>query len=612
MARTGRSAASAGPETRAADTPRGGNRRKDLYLLAAEDGLLLELGALLGDRYRTRPIDSIDQLADVGANPWLLLIDATARADTRAQAARIERQYPFAPVVIVCADGKAADWSSALARGMVSAVVERGALPSGGLDKALDAAEQRLQAGPAGAPSAMQNLEWPGQSRPRRSWWLLLVPALLLAGAAAWYLFSDRTDRSGGSAAAPAGDDLKAPPATATVPDNEPAADTVAAPGAVPAAAAGAAPPRPVLELLSDARVAFSEGKNLLPRTDGAARGDSALELYAAVLAQDAQNEEARDGVRRLYAVARSRIQADLSAGKLDEATRLLAAFRAAGLASDATTKLEADIAAARPRWLIAQARAALASGDTATAGTLIGQIEAGGGERAVLADLRRALEARGSEAQLNDLAARARATINAGALLEPAADNARSRVEAMQKLNRTHPLTLALQRELQTALLARAQAATRSSQFELAQQLLSAAGELGSSADLASARKLLQSESDAAQARAVAATTAATEPAKPVETAAAAPDFIRARPVAPLSAAFPQRALDAGQHGYVIVEFTLDAKGRASELKVVEASLPGVFDASAMQAVKSGRYDTAALGASGQPRRARLRVAFK
>jgi TonB family protein len=368
-----------------------------------------------------------------------------------------------------------------------------------------------------------------------------------------------------------------------------------------------------VLELLSDARVAFSEGKNLLPRTDGAARGDSALELYAAVLAQDAQNEEARDGVRRLYAVARSRIQADLSAGKLDEAMRLLAAFRTAGVASDATAKLEADIAAARPRWLIAQARAALASGDTATAGTLIGQIEAGGGDRAVLADLRRALEARSGEAQLNDLAARARTAISAGALLEPAADSARSRVEAMQKLSRTHPLTLALQRELQTALLARAQAATRSSQFELAQQLLSAAGELGSSADLASARKFLQSESDAARARAVAATAAATEPAKPVDTDAAAPaDFIRARPVTPLSAAFPQRALDAGQHGYVIVEFTLNAKGRASELKVVEASLPGVFDASAMQAVKSGRYDTTALGASGQPRRARLRVAFK
>jgi TonB family protein len=580
---------------------------------------LLELGALLGDRYRTRPIDGIDQLSGAGPTPWLLIIDATARSDARAQAARVEQHYPFAPVLVVCADGRTADWASALERGMVSAVVERGTLQSGALGEALAAAERRLPASAAGMPSAagipsaMQNLEWPGKSAPRRSWWLLVVPALLLGAVGAWYAVSGRMDGFGGKTAAPAGDELAAPATVPAVPATEPAASAASGPAAAAETTASAAPQRTVLELLSDARVAFSEGRNLLPRTDGAVRGDSALELYAAVLAQDAQNEEARDGVRRLYSVARSRIQADLSAGRLDEATRLLAAFRAAGVASDATAKLEADIAAARPRWLIAQARAALASGDTATAATLIGQIEAGGADRAVLADLRRALESRSSEAQLTELAARARAAINAGALLEPAADNARSRVEAMQKLNRAHPLTLTLQRELQAALLARMQAAVRGSQLELAQQLLGAAGELGNSAELASARKLLQSESDAARARTVAATAAANEAAKPADTdAAAPPDFIRARPVKPLAAAFPQRALDAGQRGYVVVEFTLDAKGRASELQVVEASLPGVFDASAMQAVRSGRYDTAALGASGQPRRARLRVAFK
>ena len=84
---------------------------------------------------------------------------------------------------------------------------------------------------------------------------------------------------------------------------------------------------------------------------------DNALELYAAVLAQDPQNDEAREGLRRLFSVARARIQSDLTAGKLDEATRLLAAFRDVGLNNDATAKLDADIAAARPKWLIAQAR---------------------------------------------------------------------------------------------------------------------------------------------------------------------------------------------------------------------------------------------------------------
>ncbi len=53
---------------------------------------------------------------------------------------------------------------------------------------------------------------------------------------------------------------------------------------------------------------------------------------------------------------------------------------------------------------------------------------------------------------------------------------------------------------------------------------------------------------------------------------AASAPDFVRAKPLTPLEVAYPQRALDAGQQGYVIVEFTLDANGHASDPKVIES----------------------------------------
>jgi len=38
----------------------------DLYLLSGDDGLLLELGPLLGDRYRSRPIDAADEI-DAGS-----------------------------------------------------------------------------------------------------------------------------------------------------------------------------------------------------------------------------------------------------------------------------------------------------------------------------------------------------------------------------------------------------------------------------------------------------------------------------------------------------------------------------------------------------------------
>ena len=583
-------------------------RRRDLYLLSGDDGLLLELGPLLGDRYRSRPIDSADQLSQAGPAPWLLLIDATARSDARAQAARIEQQHPQAPLIVICADGRSAEWANAIARGNVSAVIERGSLQTALLD-ALQAAELRLNPASGASPRpAAATLAGPGPGSPRRSPWLWLVPAALLVAGGGWLALRDQVIRptAGPVAAHPeqAGDEA----ASATA---EPQAAVAANP------AAAAAPARSVLELLSDARIAFRDQKNLLPRADAAGHGDSALELYAAVLAQDPQNDEARDGLRRLFSVARARIQSDLTAGRLDEATRLLAAFHDVGVNNEATGKIEADIAAARPKWLVAQARTALAAGDTATAEPLIAQIAAGGGDHAVLAELRRTLDARTAEAQLTELAARTRAAIAAGALLEPANDNARAHLTAMQQLNRNLALTATVQHELMNALIARAQNAGRAGQLDIEQQYLNAAGEYGTTNELSAARRQLQTALDAARDKAAAAAAPAHEP-QPVSTvpraaAAALPaDYIAARPVQALNASYPPQALEAHQSGYVIVEFMLNARGRAGDPHVIESSPPGVFDHAAVEAVRSSRFDTAKLAPGGTSQRARVRLTFK
>ncbi len=584
-------------------------KRRDAWLLSGDDGLLLELGPLIGERFRTRPIDSPDALKDAGPAPWLLVLDATTRRDARAVAANIDQQHPLAPIILICADGQAASWASALQRGSVCAVVERSQLSAATWREALRAAEQRLDS--AATLSTSSSLTSMGSSsNPFNSGgraWKMLLPLLLLAGAVLGY-FHFRN--SPGTTTTNASVTTVPVPARAPVPANAQTEPGNAAP-AVPAAPAS--PQRSTLELLSDARVAFRDEKTLLPRSDGAPGGDSALELYAQVLAQDPQNEEARDGMRRLFTVARARIQSDLNAGRLDEATRLLNTFRGVGLDAGATSKLETDIAAARPRWLIAQTRAALASNELGTAAQLIAQIAAGGADHAVLADLRRSLDAHTSEAQLTEMAAGIRAAIATGALLEPAAESARARLQAMQQANRNHPLTLSVQHDLQVALLTRAQAALRNQQPDAAQPWFNAAAELGTSTELTAVRKQLQNELDAGNQRAAAAAAAAQLASEPAATKAAAqPDFINARPTRALNAIFPAKALALGQKGRVVVEFTLDRKGRASEAKVVEASLPGVFDTAALQAVSSGRYDTAALGSSGLPRRARLLVSFK
>ena len=593
-----------------------GSRRPVLFLLSSDDGLLIELGPLLGDRYRTRPLDSPEQLDAPADAPWALLIDATTRNDARAQAARFEQQHPLTPVLVICGDGNAADWAAARSRGMVSAVVERSALQSPAFAEALQVVDRQLNSDALEVALGAA----PARSAPARSHaklWLMLTLGLAAAAALAWYFQRDAGgSRSGASSAAnPPGATSTARTMPPALPQAAAGSATTPATQAAPAAAAPvpAAPKRTVFELLSDARVAFREGKALLPRTDEAPRGDSALELYTQVLAQDPQNEEARDGLHRLYTVARARIQADLGAGKLDEAGRLLAAFRNAGIAPQELAAQEAAIAAARPRWLLAQARAAIASGDNATAAQLISQLAAGNADRGVLADLQHQLDAANTHRTLAEMAQRVHGSIAAGTLLNPDADSAQSRLQAMQQLDRNDPLTLAAQRELQAALLARARTASRAGQFDQAQQWLNNAADLGNNAELAAARKQLQDDTQAAQSRVAAAAAAARQAqqqAAPADNPAN--DFIHAKPLKPISAPYPQQALDAGIKGYVIVEFMLSPKGKALDPHVVEADPTKTFDAAAVQAVRSGHYDTSALADPAKPQRARIRISFK
>ena len=58
--------------------------------------------------------------------------------------------------------------------------------------------------------------------------------------------------------------------------------------------------------------------------------------------------------------MASARIRADLNANKVEEAERLLTAFRGVGIDSNALATLESEITAARPRALALQVRTAI------------------------------------------------------------------------------------------------------------------------------------------------------------------------------------------------------------------------------------------------------------
>jgi TonB family protein len=568
-------------------------RRIEAVVVSSDDGLIIDLGPVLGDRYRTRPVDSPDDLA---ANPLngdsLVILDGVHRADARAVATRLESQSPAAPIIAIVAHGDEPLWASALARGSVIAVVPRDGIGGPALQQGLEAAETRLQtqAAPTITLPAMAGAGRRGLPAATLAASLLVT---LVAAGGAWYYFHGRTPRA-------------ATPVTGT----DTATGTGTATDAGSPAAADGQPARSALELLSAARVAFASQRQL-PRPDAEPKGDSALELYLQALAIDPKNEEARDGVRRLFNVARTRIQSDLAGGRFDETARLLELFHAAGMEAEATAGIEAEIASARPRWLAAQVQATIASGDIPAAEQALAQLATTGADAAVLQDLQKALEARRQDVQLADMANAVHAAIAAGNLFEPLADNARTRVQAMRQINRTHAMTLAAQKEYAVALLARAQDAGHAQQFDAAQRFLAAASDVVAPGELADARRQLQADMDLAAQRAAAAASATSQGAAG-GTAAATPTILNAHASRPLSAVYPPQALADKVTGYVVVEFTLRPDGRAADIAVVESQPRDVFDKSAIDGVARGRFDTSALGPERKPQRARIRVSFK
>jgi periplasmic protein TonB len=384
---------------------------------------------------------------------------------------------------------------------------------------------------------------------------------------------------------------------------------------APPALATQQAAPQSVEDLLSLARIAFRDPAAQLPKADAPLQGSSALELYGAVLLQQPKNDEALDGVRRLQAVARLRVQSEIAAGDADTAARLLAILQHADFAPEELRSLEAAVAAARPKQLVAQARSAMAAGNLPAARQLIDQLLALVGERSPVPELRKELDARKLDVELATDAEQVRAALAAGTLLEPESDNARTRFLVMRELSRTSPQTLAVQHELLLAFLRRAQGAISRQDFDGAQQTVTIAQDFGSKAELADTRGNLDaaiSTKRAAEAAAAAAkATRASAPAPDAKAIAAAAIIVSPKPLHNLQVDYPPSALAENIQGYAIVEFTLNPNGSASAGAVVEAAPRHLFDSAALAAIKRATFSTQDLADPKKAQRARFKINF-
>ncbi|HTV79102.1 MAG TPA: energy transducer TonB [Steroidobacteraceae bacterium] len=577
----------------AGEVPQHGRRRTDVVLVGLADESLIEVGPALGDDYRSFSADSAADLPGIAATEWIGFYDATVGADARSRFAQLEQQYHRHPWIVLCADEDRSNWQSALSRGSACAVISRAEIGVESINTALEQAKRRLSVPAAAAPPPANPV-----LAQRRGPMIAGAVAIAVAAAATTWWWQHRH---------------AAPPTAVAAAHARPASDNVAAKSTAAAGVAQKAPTASIEDLLSMARIAFRDPATQLPKADAPLQGTSALELYGAVLEQDPKNGEALDGVRRLQSVARLRVQNALQAGEADTAGRLLAVLQHSDIAPEELRALGAAVAAARPKQLAAQARSAMAAGNLQAAHQFIDQLAALAGEHAPVPELRKELDALNLDTELAADAQRVHAAIAADQLLDPAADNARTRFLAMRELARNNPQTVSAGHELLGALLRRARAAIGRQDFAGAQQVLTVAQDLGSPADLAETRTALDAAVAAKKAgdEAAAAAKLVRSSAPPTPAKAAVDAILSPKPARALQVDFPKLALEQNIQGYVTVEFTLNPDGSTSAASVVESSPHGTFDGSALAAIKHASFQTRDLADPHKPQRARFRIAY-
>ncbi len=79
-------------------------------------------------------------------------------------------------------------------------------------------------------------------------------------------------------------------------------------------------------------------------------------------------------------------------------------------------------------------------------------------------------------------------------------------------------------------------------------------------------------------------------------------------KPITRETPAYPYGALTAGVEGSVLLEYTVDERGRVVAPRVIHATPPGVFDRAALNALSRWRYEPN----GGAPTTMKVRLTFR
>lgn len=546
--------------------------RAEFIALTCNDELLEQLGQALDGDCAIRHCETMDAVAAQlsRGRAHVVMVDAREHADPGSAIERIQMLADSCVVVVFAATEQTSRVADDIRRSAVFAVlpipVETGktaAVLAGARDEALARlvivappvpAAPRVP--PPGAGVAAPQVSLPASARqpayepvsrtPESTAASIIEPAhrrpspaiifgatllALLVLAALWL-----ATRGPDEGATPTARPDAAPVPARSVPDTPP----VALPEPAPVAAQEGS----LDELLVKAQAAFRERRYTEPAND------NALMYYRSVLAQRPESGEALEGLQRIRAVLDARFDAALAEHRLDDASTTLAQLERIdgddpALAGQRTKLVELRITTAIDAGQLD--RAALLLRDAMQASSL---------PPARAAGLRADLERRQAEAKAQ----------------RQAAETARRYAELRAFDPGSVPATPAT-RDAGAAASALPSVATPVAAM-----------------DPAGAGPTTGPRSSSAGGNDAAA------PARPAAGAAAAPaapqvraaDFKRTRYVEPV---YPKDALEEGIRGDVRLRITVDTDGRVKHVEVLSSSPPGVFEESALTAVRRWRF---------------------
>lgn len=226
--------------------------------------------------------------------------------------------------------------------------------------------------------------------------------------------------------------------------------------------------------LLTRANAALTRGAITAPP------GDNAAELYRLALNRNAQDPRAKQGLERVLDGILTSAEQALLQDKVDDAARFVDTAR--GISPDhvRVAFLTAQIGKERERALLTQARNAAARGNVEQAIAVLDRASIAGSSANVVQQARSDIAQQDIANRVDDFLRRAGDRLRAGALVEPAQNNARFFIESARAISPNQPEVRQAQRQLADRIVAQARTAINAGNSDEADRWIAVAGDSG------------------------------------------------------------------------------------------------------------------------------------